>query len=101
MLLSLNEPDAAAATSHTIHNIDKGDVWDVKWASDDPHAFAVMEKTKLSIVRGVDSEPPVITSHYVASFEDLEALMVDLDGIMREPEVRLQPHGPPQGSAVC
>ncbi len=40
--------------------LERKDVWDVCWSKDDPHLLALMEKTRMYIVR--DSEPEVTNS---------------------------------------
>ena len=58
------------------------------WAADDPHGFAIMEKTKLSIVNGTEAEAPVPTTSYMLGLANLEASNVDLDAIMQNPAAR-------------
>lgn len=48
-----------------------------------------MEKSKLTIMNGTDSEGSIATTRHLLSFAELEAQMVDLDTLMRNPEVRL------------
>ena len=38
---------------------ERKDVWDMRWADDDPALFAVMEKTRMHIFRGLVAEEPV------------------------------------------
>lgn len=45
-----------------IPNFERKDVWDVKWADDNPDLFAIMEKTRMYIYRGLDPEEPVLSS---------------------------------------
>lgn len=45
------------------------DVWFIKWASDDPELLAIMEKTRMYVIRGFNPEEPISTSAYIASFE--------------------------------
>lgn len=89
-LLALDVQGGTSNTSHTKLPLERNDVWDVYWATDDPQGFAIMEKTKLSIVSGIEAEPPVPTLHYPLGFANLEVSLVDLDAIMQVPEVRLR-----------
>ncbi|CAG0891619.1 unnamed protein product [Cyprideis torosa] len=73
--------------------LERKDVWDVRWACDNPELFAVMEKTRMYIFRNLDPEEPVTTSGYICSFSlsafvhsDLEIQSVLLDDIMQDPE---------------
>jgi WD repeat-containing protein 35 len=38
---------------------ERKDVWDVKWANDDPKSFAIMEKTRLFVINGIEAEDPL------------------------------------------
>ena len=44
---------------------ERKDVWDMRWASDNPDLFAMMEKTRMYIMRGLDPEEPVPGSGYL------------------------------------
>uniref|UniRef100_A0AAQ4Q112 WD repeat-containing protein 35 n=1 Tax=Gasterosteus aculeatus aculeatus TaxID=481459 RepID=A0AAQ4Q112_GASAC len=65
---------------------ERKDVWDMKWAHDNPDLFAMMEKTRMYVFRNLDPEEPIQTSGYICSFEDLEIKSVLLDEIMKDPE---------------
>ncbi|XP_037550969.1 WD repeat-containing protein 35 [Nematolebias whitei] len=65
---------------------ERKDVWDMKWANDNPDLFAMMEKTRMYIFRDLDPEEPIQTSGYICNFEDLEIKSVLLDEIMKDPE---------------
>jgi len=65
---------------------ERKDVWDMRWADDDPELFALMEKTRMYIFRGLVAEEPMLSSAYICSFSDLEIQAVLLDQLMREPE---------------
>jgi hypothetical protein len=90
-LLALDQQDEVASTSYRRLSTTKHDVWDVRPAADDPRVFAIMDKTKLTIMRELDAEAPIVTRHYLISFGDLEAAMVDLDALMADPEVHILP----------
>ncbi len=65
---------------------ERKDTWDMIWADDNPELFCVMEKTRMYIMRGVDSEEPVLSSGYLSSFNNLQVRSVLLDEIMTNPE---------------
>lgn len=58
----------------------------MKWADDNPELFAMMEKTRMYIFRGLDPEEPVTSSAYLCNFHDLEITAVFLDDIMGLPD---------------
>ncbi|XP_022369245.1 WD repeat-containing protein 35 isoform X5 [Enhydra lutris kenyoni] len=66
--------------------LERKDVWDMKWAKDNPDLFAMMEKTRMYVFRNLDPEEPIQTSGYICNFEDLEIKSVLLDEIMKNPE---------------
>ncbi|KAM3870739.1 WD repeat-containing protein 35-like isoform 2-T2 [Diretmus argenteus] len=65
---------------------ERKDVWDMKWANDNPDLFAMMEKTRMYVFRNLDPEEPIQTSGYICDFEDLEIKSVLLDEIMKDPD---------------
>ncbi|XP_013413466.1 WD repeat-containing protein 35-like [Lingula anatina] len=65
---------------------ERKDVWDMKWAEDNSELIAMMEKTRMYIFRNLDPEEPVLSSGYIAKFNDLEITSVLLDEIMKDPE---------------
>ncbi|XP_042302193.1 WD repeat-containing protein 35 isoform X3 [Sceloporus undulatus] len=66
--------------------LERKDVWDMKWAKDNPDLFAMMEKTRMYVFRNLDPEEPIQTSGYICNFEDLEIKSVLLDDIFKNPE---------------
>lgn len=62
---------------------ERKDVWDMKWASDNPDLFAMMEKTRMYIFRNLEPEEPILSAGYICSFADLEIRAVLLDEILR------------------
>ena len=62
------------------------DAWDMRWADDNPELFAMMEKTRMYIFRGLDPEEPVTSSAYLCTFHDLEIAAVFIDDIMQQPD---------------
>ncbi|KAG7267731.1 hypothetical protein CRUP_026079 [Coryphaenoides rupestris] len=77
---------AAAAATGDPSKFERKDVWDMKWANDNPDLFAMMEKTRMYVFRNLDPEEPIQTSGYICNFEDLEIKSVLLDEIMKDPE---------------
>eukprot|EP00759_Apiculatamorpha_spiralis_P026415 PhF_6_TR29362/c0_g1_i1/m.43202/K19674/WDR35, IFT121; WD repeat-containing protein 35 len=67
-------------------NFERKDVWDVRWAMDNPEMFAIMEKTRMYIFRGMDPEEPVNSSAHMCSFKSLKIKAVSLDDILMDPE---------------
>lgn len=62
--------------------IDRKDVWAMCWAKDNPHLLALMEKTRMYVLRGADPEEPISCSGYICNFEDLEITGVLLDELV-------------------
>jgi hypothetical protein len=61
-------------------DFERKDVWNMKWADDNPDLLAVMEKTRMYILRGTDPEEPVSSSAYLCSFHDLQVFHLTLCG---------------------
>ncbi|XP_072314070.1 WD repeat-containing protein 35 [Eucyclogobius newberryi] len=79
--------DAAdSGAAGDLSKFERKDVWDMKWAKDNPDLFAMMEKTRMYVFRNLDPEEPIQTSGYICNFEDLEIKSVLLDEIMKDPE---------------
>ena len=51
---------------------ERKDVWDMKWAEDNPELFAMMEKTRMYIFRNLDPEEPILSSGWICEFSDLQ-----------------------------
>lgn len=62
--------------------IERKDVWAMCWAKDNPQLLALMEKTRMYVLRGADPEEPISCSGYICNFEDLEITGVLLDDIV-------------------
>ncbi|CDS38237.1 WD repeat containing protein 35 [Echinococcus multilocularis] len=62
------------------------EVWDLKFSTDNPSTFAIMEKAKLVMFRDTEAEPPIHSSVYIARFADLEVVGVQLDDIIQQCE---------------
>jgi len=67
-------------------NVERKDVWDMKWSEDDPDMIVVMEKTKMVVFHGETAEDPVVSSGYLARFQDLEIRVVAMDDLMMHPD---------------
>ncbi|KAL0027242.1 hypothetical protein WJX77_006308 [Trebouxia sp. C0004] len=69
--------------------VERKDVWDMLWSEDSPDLFAILEKGRMYIFRGLDPEEPVQSAARLCCFKDLEVTAVMLDDIMKagtEPE---------------
>ena len=66
--------------------LEKKDVWDMRWADDNPSLFAIMEKTKMYTFRDLAPEEPVTSSAYICAFNDLKIKAVFMDDIMNNPD---------------
>lgn len=55
------------------------------WSSDNPELFAMMEKTRMYIFRGLDPEEPVQSSAYLCEFANLEIKVVTFPGSSLSP----------------
>lgn len=49
--------------------LERKDVWSMCWASDNPNLLAIMEKTRMYVIRGNDPEEPILCSGYICSFQ--------------------------------
>jgi WD repeat-containing protein 35 len=85
--LDLESPLLATATSLTLSGdasgislmgnnnnrelskFERKDVWAMKWASDNPELLAIMEKTRMYVLRGLEPEEPILSSGYICSFQ--------------------------------
>lgn len=70
-LVEMSEDNAVkeSAISEASHAFQRRDVWTMKWASDDPELLAIMEKTRMYVIRGFNPEEPISTSAYIATFK--------------------------------
>ncbi|XP_059622220.1 WD repeat-containing protein 35 [Phlebotomus argentipes] len=62
--------------------LERKDVWAMCWARDNPQLLAIMEKTRMYVLRGADPEEPISCSGYICNFQDLEITGVLLDDIV-------------------
>ena len=61
----LTAKGGAAGTIGEHLAFERKDAWDMRWADDNPELFAMMEKTRMYIFRGLDPEEPVTSSAYL------------------------------------
>ncbi|XP_031786883.1 WD repeat-containing protein 35 [Nasonia vitripennis] len=69
-----------------VSKFERKDAWAVCWAQDNPKLFAILEKSRMYVFRGLEPEEPIACSGYVCSFKDLEIRCVLLDELVRNPE---------------
>ncbi|KAL3151657.1 hypothetical protein ABBQ38_012645 [Trebouxia sp. C0009 RCD-2024] len=62
---------------------ERKDVWSMVWSEDSPDLFAMMEKGRMYIFRGLDPEEPIQSTARLCYFEDLEVTAVTLDEVMK------------------
>lgn len=55
--------------SRELSKFERKDVWAMKWASDNPELLAIMEKTRMYVLRGLEPEEPILSSGYICSFQ--------------------------------
>uniref|UniRef100_A0A7S2LS93 Anaphase-promoting complex subunit 4 WD40 domain-containing protein n=1 Tax=Zooxanthella nutricula TaxID=1333877 RepID=A0A7S2LS93_9DINO len=67
-------------------DFERKDVWNMRWASDNPDLFAIMEKTRMYIIRGLLPEEPVLSNAYICAFRDLQIQSVLIDEVIANPE---------------
>ena len=73
-------------------NFERKDTWDMVWAEDNPELFAMMEKTRMYIFRGLQPEEPVLSSGYLCQFKELQIKAIMLDEIMASPDHPTKEH---------
>ncbi|EPY32487.1 WDdomain 35 [Angomonas deanei] len=69
-----------------VQNFERKDVWDQKWATDDPSLLAVMEKTKMVVFRNFEGETPIQTFTSICKFQSLRVRSVQFDELMQDPD---------------
>ena len=69
-LLQFVELDSGSnAGKSAVMKFERKDVWDMKWAEDNPELFAMMEKTRMYIFRNMEPEEPILSAGYICSFK--------------------------------
>lgn len=82
----VGEKKVASDAPGTQLDFERKDVWNMRWASDNPDLFAIMEKTRMYIIRGLQPEEPVLSSAYICAFRDLQIQSVLIDEVIMNPE---------------
>ena len=67
-------------------NFEKGDVWDLKWSSDDTGSFCFIEKNKINVVKNLEIQEVITCNGYLANYSNLEIKAACLEEIMYRPE---------------
>ncbi|CAG9463207.1 unnamed protein product [Pedinophyceae sp. YPF-701] len=75
-----------ATQAPTSLGLERRDVWDLKWAEDDPELLAVMEKAKLVVIRGNEAEEPAPSTSHLCAFRQLKVTGINLDALQVDPE---------------
>lgn len=63
-LETMNSYDTGQQTIGEQLKFERKDVWDMKWANDNPDLFAVMEKTRMYVFRNLDPEVCISKLHH-------------------------------------
>eukprot|EP00360_Condylostoma_magnum_P000184 CAMPEP_0168315876 /NCGR_PEP_ID=MMETSP0210-20121227/13127_1 /TAXON_ID=40633 /ORGANISM="Condylostoma magnum, Strain COL2" /LENGTH=108 /DNA_ID=CAMNT_0008292367 /DNA_START=1557 /DNA_END=1883 /DNA_ORIENTATION=- len=66
--------------------IERKDVWDMKWSYDNPDMIAIKEKARMFVLTRFEPEEPEVSTTYLCDFKDLEIKAVELDDIMKQPD---------------
>lgn len=64
--LDVRASDGSAANQASAGDpskFERKDVWDMKWAHDNPDLFAMMEKTRMYVFRNLDPEVSALSGH--------------------------------------
>ncbi|KAF7991771.1 hypothetical protein HCN44_010572 [Aphidius gifuensis] len=69
-----------------VSKFEKKEVWAMCWAQDNPSLLAIMEKTRMYVIRGIDPEEPLSCSGYICCFNDLEIRCILLDELIQKPD---------------
>lgn len=48
---------------------ERKDVWAMVWASDNPRLLAIMEKTRMYVLRDTEPEEPILSAGYICYFK--------------------------------
>ena len=72
--------------AESVNGIERKDVWNFRWASDDPFRFAVMEKTRMFIYDHGVAEEPLQSCANLCKFKNLKIRALQLDELLLDPE---------------
>lgn len=67
-------------------DVERKDVWDMKWSNDNPNMIVIKEKARMFVLTNLEPEEPVVSTTYLCEFKDLEIKAVELDDIMKNPD---------------
>ena len=67
--VELDSGSGSNAGKSSVMKFERKDVWDMKWAEDNPELFAMMEKTRMYIFRNMEPEEPILSAGYICSFK--------------------------------
>ncbi|CAD7700281.1 unnamed protein product [Ostreobium quekettii] len=81
---SSSNVDASISGDHL--DFERKDVCDILWSEDSPDLFAISEKSRIYLFRGLDPEEPITCNACLCRFRDLELHGVNLDRVMLSPE---------------
>ncbi|CAD5234713.1 unnamed protein product [Bursaphelenchus xylophilus] len=69
-----------------VPNFERKDVWGVIWDKDREDTLVCMEKQKVIVIHGTDTEDPVQNTGYLCDFTDLTVKCAQLDEVLKDPE---------------
>ncbi|KAI1714229.1 WD repeat-containing protein 35 [Ditylenchus destructor] len=76
----LSKPNAITLVS----GFEKKEVWAVEWDTEKDDSLAIMEKQRLMVIRGTETEEPVSHSGRICAFKDLVVQTVLLDEVFKD-----------------
>ncbi|KAJ7522936.1 hypothetical protein O6H91_18G031500 [Diphasiastrum complanatum] len=85
-LLTFYDLHGSTKASKKVDEFKRKEVWNMKWADDNPDLIAVMEKTRMYVLRGIEPEEPITSSAYLCYFHNLQIIAIQLDDLMKQPE---------------
>mmetsp|Transcript_13455 Transcript_13455/g.34500 ORF Transcript_13455/g.34500 Transcript_13455/m.34500 type:complete len:812 (+) Transcript_13455:111-2546(+) len=89
---STDPESGGTQTGAAVMGFERKDVWNMRWAEDDPELLAIMERTRMYIFRGSDPEEPRDSTGWICSFKDLRVRSVLLDDVLQNPEHPTKEH---------
>ena len=70
-----NPETGAVQYGEVVENFERKDVWDIRWADDNPELFAMMERGYMYIFRDRDPEEPIAATSYICNFSNLQVCL--------------------------
>uniref|UniRef100_A0A915D9I2 Anaphase-promoting complex subunit 4-like WD40 domain-containing protein n=1 Tax=Ditylenchus dipsaci TaxID=166011 RepID=A0A915D9I2_9BILA len=87
ILMSINFLRSIQAKLYSlVPGFEKKEVWSVEWDTEKDDTLAIMEKQRLMVIRGTETEEPVLHSGRICSFKDLVVRTVLLDEVFKDHE---------------